>query len=234
MALSQAIGAPRVAGELGRARLVERHLRRRRPAPLIAHQVGGDPIEIVAPMRVVLEHRLGAQEPVVGLLQEIGRLLAVAAQAHQVTGQAARGPLVERAEQVLVHLEREVPCRGVLDESVDVGQRHDPITRGGTGDRRREEPQTLRKAIRQDSRSEEPDAEGNGQDADGEERRRDLLDDPAAGVEEADAAGSQNYAGLQRQQDPGDGRAGRRAEHCRVRSGPTPGTAGRRATGCRP
>ena len=133
MPLRQPFGAARVAGELRRTRFVQRDLRRRRPAALIAHQVGGDPIQVVAAVGVVLEHGLGAQEPVVGLLQQVGRLLAVAAQAHQVTGEPPRGPLVEHAEQVLVHREREVLCPGVLDESVDVGQRHDPVTRWRDG-----------------------------------------------------------------------------------------------------
>src|SRR5215218_9574189 len=86
-----------------------------------------------------------------------------------------------------------------------------PSLGGGTAGRRREEPQALRKTIRQDSRGEEPGPERNRQDADGEQAGADVLERASAGVDEPEAAGGQDDAGLQRHQDATDRRAHRLA-----------------------
>src|SRR5436190_24029547 len=79
-----------------------------------------------------------------------------------------------------------------------------PSLGGGTAGRRREEPRTLRKPIRQDSRSEETRTEGDRQDADGEQAGADVLEGAAGGEDEAEATRHQHHAGLERHEDAAD------------------------------
>jgi hypothetical protein len=89
----------------------------------VAHQIRGDAEQIIAAVGVVLVCHGGAQEPVIRFLQEIVGEPRVARHAREVRPHRPRGPIVEHAERVLVHLERFLGFgRGA--DSLELGKRH--------------------------------------------------------------------------------------------------------------
>jgi hypothetical protein len=77
-----------------------------RLAPVVVDEVRGDAEQVVAPVLVVLERGAGAEEAIVGFLQQIVRQPAVAGHAREVEPDLPRRLVVEGAERLLVHQER--------------------------------------------------------------------------------------------------------------------------------
>src|SRR5262245_53602326 len=73
---------------------------------MVVDQVRRDAEQVVAAMIVAVERRVGAQEAIVGLLQQIVREPIVAGHARQIDPDRPRRQLVEGAEGFLGHLER--------------------------------------------------------------------------------------------------------------------------------
>src|SRR5206468_3846621 len=87
-------------------------------ASAVADQVGGDAIEVIAPVGLVVEGRPALEQPVVALLEQIVGDLAVAADPRKIAPQRARGALVEGAERLFVHGQGYV--RGIAIERIAV------------------------------------------------------------------------------------------------------------------
>jgi hypothetical protein len=77
-------------------------------AQAIGRQVRRDTKQVVAAMGVGVERRVGAQKPVVGVLQQVVGRGAIAGEPEKVRPQLTRRAVVEAAELILVHPERHV------------------------------------------------------------------------------------------------------------------------------
>ena len=76
-------------------------------------------------MAFVLVRDPGAEEAVVALLQEVVGRLAIAGHPREVGPDPARRAVVESAEGILVHLERQVELAGGSFEVLHVRERQD-------------------------------------------------------------------------------------------------------------
>jgi hypothetical protein len=101
---------------------VEGHVLDARGAPVaVACEVGGNPEERVAAMLLVLMVRARPQEAVIRFLQEIVGGLAIAGDSRQVPPQRPRRPIVEGAERLFIHFERDL-LGGCQAKAFDFGQ----------------------------------------------------------------------------------------------------------------
>ena len=122
--MRRTLASGEVAAGCGNAVLIGVRQRHDEPAsrapPAVQHQVGGNPEQIRAAVRLALPVAARPQEPVVALLQQVVGELRVAGHAREVAPERPRRPVVERAERVFVHLERHVNLCSL--EPFDVGE----------------------------------------------------------------------------------------------------------------
>src|SRR5208337_2600821 len=76
-----------------------------RTPPAVARQVGRDLEQVASGLAFIHFGGFGGQESAVGLLPQVLRQIAFSAGADQISQERPRSPLVERAENSLVHPE---------------------------------------------------------------------------------------------------------------------------------
>ena len=94
--------------------------------PAVPHEVGGDPEEIGAAVRLALPVAARAQESIEAFLQQVVGDLRVAGHPREVAPERSGRSVVERTERIFVHLERHVDLCSF--EPFDVGERQ--VTHG--------------------------------------------------------------------------------------------------------